>query len=255
MNGLYVVVGASGAIGKQVCKNILQKGGTPVLVGRCYDKLKTLFNEEELCGKSVKIISEVDFMDPKVAGQKIASELKGETINGLVYSVGSITLKPIRGCNVDDFIDSYTLNVLGAIESIKATLPGLKKGSKVNNGSSIVLFSSIAARNGLANHSVIGCSKAAIEGLTVSLAAEFATFPIRVNCIAPSLTAGGSTMAKPLTDNQNIATAVAAAHPISRLGNPEDSASAATFLLSSESSSWTTGTIIPVDGGRSTILK
>ena len=104
----------------------------------------------------------------------------------------------------------------------------------------------------LSTDAVIGSSKAAIEGLTVSLAAELAP-AIRVNCVAPSLTAG-SEMGKAMTENEKIAEAVAAAHPIPRLGLPTDSAEAAAFLLST-TSSWTTGTILPVDGGRSTVLK
>merc|ERR1712232_205283 len=125
------------------------------------------------------------------------------------------------------------------------------KGSSQNDPGSIVLFSSVAATNGLANHAIIGSSKAGVEGLTVSLAAELAP-SIRVNCIAPSLTGNGSEMSKFITDNQAMSEAVAKSHALPRLGDPLDSANAASFLLSSESS-WTTGTILPVDGGRSTI--
>lgn len=151
-------------------------------------------------------------------------------------------------------MESYSLNVVGAAEAIKASLQGLKKGgTPPHNPASIVLFSSIAARRGLANHAVIGASKAAVEGLTVSLAAELAP-TVRVNCVAPSLTGGGSQMSKPLTDNTKMAETIAAAHPLPRLGMPADSADAAAFLLSSESS-WMTGTILPVDGGRSMLLK
>lgn len=249
MKGLYVVAGATGAIGKKVCSNILERGGTPLLVGRSLEKLVAL-NEE--LGGTCPIISDVDFSSSE-AGKKLASDLKGETLRGLVYAVGSITLKPLRSCKVQDFMESYSLNVVGAAEAIKSALPGLKKGGSKDDPASIVLFSSIAARQGLANHAVIGSSKAAVEGLTVSLAAELSP-SIRVNCVAPSLTGGGSAMAKPMTDNEKIASAVALAHPLPRLGNPEDSANAAIFLLS-PNSAWTTGSIIPVDGGRSSILK
>jgi NAD(P)-dependent dehydrogenase (short-subunit alcohol dehydrogenase family) len=61
-------------------------------------------------------------------------------------------------------------------------------------------------------------------------------------------------MAKPMTDNEKIAEAVAKAHALPRLGNPEDSANAASFLLSTDSA-WSTGIILPVDGGRSSVLK
>jgi NAD(P)-dependent dehydrogenase (short-subunit alcohol dehydrogenase family) len=250
MKGLYVVAGATGAIGRKLCFNIIQRGGTPLLVGRSADQLQTL-NEE--LGSKCPILTDVDFSAPEQAGKKLASELKGETLHGLAYAVGSITLKSLRGCTANDFMTSFALNVVGAAETIKACLPGLKKGGSAKDPASIVLFSSIAARRGLANHAVIGASKAAVEGLTVSLAAELAP-SIRVNCIAPSLTGGGSKMAMVMTDNEKIAEAVAKAHPLPRLGDPADSADAAAFLLSSESS-WTTGMIFPVDGGRSFILK
>lgn len=148
-------------------------------------------------------------------------------------------------------METFSLNVVGAAEAIKATLPGLKKGGGPENPSSIVLFSSIAARHGLSNHSVIGAAKAGVEGLTVSLAAELAPI-IRVNCVAPSLTR--STMAESLTQNPTMAEAIAKAHALPRLGTADDSALAAAFLMSSQSA-WTTGTILPVDGGRSSVLK
>lgn len=250
MNGLYVVAGATGAIGRRICHNIIEHGGTPLLVGRSKEKLTSLRDE---LGQNCKIISDIDFSSPEEAGKKLTSLLKGEKLKGLAYAVGSITIKSLRGCKATDFIDSYALNVVGAAELIKASLAGLKKGSTKEDPSSIVLFSSVAAGNGLANHAVIGSNKAAVEGLTVSLAAELAP-SIRVNCVAPSLTGGGSEMAKIITDNVKMSEAVASAHPLPRLGNPKDSANAASFLLSSESS-WTTGVIFPVDGGRSTVLK
>jgi len=248
MNGLYVVAGATGAIGRQLCFNIIKKGGTPMLVGRSKEKLTAL--QQEL-GGNYSILPNIDFSSPEEAGKLISSELKGEKIKGLAYAVGSITLKSLRGCKVQDFMNSYTLNLVGAAEFVKACLGGLKKGSNKNDPGSIVLFSSVAATNGLPNHAVIAASKAAVEGLTVSLAAELAP-SIRVNCIAPSLTGNGSEMAKVITDNMAMADAVAKAHPLPRLGDPIDCANAASFLLSSESS-WTTGIILPVDGGRSTI--
>ena len=134
------------------------------------------------------------------------------------------------------------LNLYSAIESIKGFQEDLKK-----NSGSIVLFSSVAAQKGFTNHTIIATAKAAIEGLTVTLAAEFAP-NIRVNCIAPSLT--NSKIAQPMLKNPIVAEALAKAHPLKRVGEGKDSASIAKFLLSEESS-WVTGQIIGVDGGRS----
>ncbi len=88
-----------------------------------------------------------------------------------------------------------------------------------------------------------------MKGLTVTLAAEFAP-NIRVNCIAPSLT--NSKIAQPMLKNPIVAEALAKAHPLKRVGEGKDSASIAKFLLSDESS-WVTGQIIGVDGGRSAL--
>ena len=249
MNGLYVVAGASGAIGRSLCAKIIACGGTPLLVGRSAARLQEV--AQEVSAPNAVILSDIDFSNPAQAGEKMKSELKGETLQGLAYAVGSITLKPLRGCQPTDFLESYNLNVVGASTLIQAALPGLKKGGSTQNPASIVLFSSVAATNGLANHAVVAASKAAVEGLTVSLAAELAP-SIRVNCIAPSLTY--SNMSESLTGNEKMAEAIAKAHPLPRLGNPEDSAAAAAFFLSSDSA-WTTGTVLPVDGGRSTVLK
>ena len=131
-----------------------------------------------------------------------------------------------------------------AVTSIKSLLPNLKK----NNGS-ILLFSSIAVQQGFANHSIISTAKGALEALTRSLAAELSP-EIRVNCIAPSLTE--SKISKYLISNESIKKAIAAMHPIPKLGNGKDYSKLASFLLS-KNNKWITGQVIHVDGGRSTL--
>jgi NAD(P)-dependent dehydrogenase (short-subunit alcohol dehydrogenase family) len=111
------------------------------------------------------------------------------------------------------------------------------------------LFSSIAARQGFANHVIIGAAKGGVDGLTLSLAAELAP-KVRVNAVAPSLTR--TPMSSSLTQNAKMAEGIAALHPIPRLGNADEAAALAEFLLSSDAG-WITGQIVGVDGGRSTL--
>ena len=105
----------------------------------------------------------------------------------------------------------------------------------------------MAARN-FWNRSIIASTKAAVEGLTVSLAAEFAP-NIRVNCIAPNLTK--SKISEPRW-KWSLAKSIAKAHPLKRLGEGKDSASLAKFHITD---AWVTGQIIAVDGGRSKLSK
>ena len=165
-----------------------------------------------------------------------------DNLFGIAYCVGSINLKPLKITKDEDFIDSFKINTLGAINVIKQNQAGLAK----NNGS-ILLYSTIAVKQGFTNHTIVSTAYGAIEGLTLSLAAEFAP-KIRVNCIAPSLTK--SKIAEPMLKNKLIAEGIAKAHPMKRIGEGKDAAAMAKFLLTDESS-WITGQIIGVDGGRS----
>lgn len=166
-----------------------------------------------------------------------------ENIDGLIYFPGSITLKPFRSIKVADFQSDFELNVLGAINSIQQYL------SKLNEGSSIVLFSTVAVQTGMPFHSSVSVSKGALEGLTRALAAEFAP-KYRVNCIAPSLTQ--TKLAGRLLNSDEKIEAMAQKHPLKKIGSSKDLANALDFLLN-DSSSWISGQILAVDGGMSTL--
>ncbi|WP_254560321.1 SDR family NAD(P)-dependent oxidoreductase [Dyadobacter diqingensis] len=167
-------------------------------------------------------------------------------IHGLVYCPGSINLKPFARFSETDFLNDFHQNVLGAIRIIQFILPRLKAA----NGSSIVLYSTVAARLGMNFHSSVAVSKSAIEGLTRSLAAEFAPNKIRVNAIAPSLT--DTPLAAPLLNTPEKIEANNKRHPLQRIGQPDDIAAMTVFLLS-EQAGWITGQTLNIDGGMSTL--
>jgi NAD(P)-dependent dehydrogenase (short-subunit alcohol dehydrogenase family) len=104
----------------------------------------------------------------------------------------------------------------------------------------------VAAGRGLINHEAIAAAKAGVEGLTISAAATYARQKIRVNAVAPGLTRTPLTQA--LTTNEVVSKASAALHPLGRIGEPGDVASAITWFLSPRQS-WITGQVIGVDGG------
>ena len=235
MTAKYLIFGATGVIGSNLAKQLYDSKQDIHIVGRNEEEIKSL-SEKLKCTYSVVDVLENNFID------KIKSEIT--EIKGIAYCVGSIDLKPLKMVSENDFQKCMKLNLYSAVEVIKAYQDSLKK-----NKGSIILFSTVAAKRGFTNHSIIASTKAAVEGLTISLAAEFAP-NIRVNCIAPSLT--NSKIAQPLLKNTIMAESIAKAHPMKRIGEGKDAAAMAKFLLTDESS-WITGQIIGVDGGRSSI--
>ncbi|MEP7254477.1 MAG: SDR family oxidoreductase [Ferruginibacter sp.] len=165
-----------------------------------------------------------------------------ETINGLVYCPGSINLKPFNRLTAQDFLNDFNQNVLGTVSLVQKLLPNLKRA----DGASIVLFSTVAAKLGMPFHASVAASKAAVEGLAKSLAAEFAAAKIRVNVIAPSLT--NTPLATNLLNTEEKKEAAGKRHPLQRVGTAEEMAQLVSFLLS-DNSSWITGQVIGVDGG------
>ncbi len=233
MSEKYLIFGATGSVGSSLAEQLKNSGNDIHLVARNENEVK-IIAEKLGCSYTVADVLEDGFIE------KVKSDVN--EIKGIAYCVGSIDLKPLRMVTEADMNKCMKLNLYSAIEAIKGFQESLKK-----NKGSVVLFSTVAAQRGFTNHTIIASAKAAVEGLTVTLAAEFAPH-IRVNCIAPSLSK--SKIAEPMLKNPAIAEGIAKAHPLKRLGEGKDSAALAKFLITEESS-WITGQIIAVDGGRS----
>jgi NAD(P)-dependent dehydrogenase (short-subunit alcohol dehydrogenase family) len=233
MSEKYLIFGATGSVGSSLAEQLKKSGNDIHLVARNESEVKVIA-EKLGCSYTVADVLEDGFIE------KVKSDVN--EIKGIAYCVGSIDLKPLRMVTEADMNKCMKLNLYSAIEAIKGFQESLKK-----NKGSVVLFSTVAAQRGFTNHTIIASAKAAVEGLTVTLAAEFAP-NIRVNCIAPSLSK--SKIAEPMLKNPAIAEGIAKAHPLKRLGEGKDSAALAKFLITDESS-WITGQIIAVDGGRS----
>ena len=233
MSEKYLIFGATGSVGSSLAEQLKNSGNDIHLVARNESEVKVIA-EKLGCSYTVADVLEDGFIE------KVKSDVN--EIKGIAYCVGSIDLKPLRMVTEADMNKCMKLNLYSDIEAIKGFQESLKK-----NKGSVVLFSTVAAQRGFTNHTIIASAKAAVEGLTVTLAAEFAP-NIRVNCIAPSLSK--SKIAEPMLKNPAIAEGIAKAHPLKRLGEGKDSAALAKFLITEESS-WITGQIIAVDGGRS----
>ena len=237
MSKKHIIFGATGSIGAALADQLYQDKVDCHLVGRNAEEVKKIATKLNYT-YSICNVLELNFI------KKLKEELNSTEILGIAYCVGSIDIKPLKLTQAKDFVSSYVLNLVAVTDIIRSFEDNLKR----NNGS-VVLFSTVAAKKGFSNHSIISSSKGAIEGLTVALAAELSP-NIRINCIAPSITK--SKISNFLLKNSKSEELIAKMHPLKKIGKGIDSANLASFLLS-KNSSWITGQVIAVDGGRSTI--
>jgi 3-oxoacyl-[acyl-carrier protein] reductase len=224
----FIVVGGSSGIGFELTRRLIDDGHQVTALSRSIGQLI------ELTG-----IRHVPF---DVTQTEFPSDGLPDKLCGLAYCPGTIRLRPFARLTEDEFLEDYRINLLGAVAVIKGCLNSLKKA---DHTAAIVLFSTVAVGTGMPFHASIASAKGAVEGLTRSLAAEFAP-RIRVNAIAASLT--DTPLAKALLADESKRTAAADRHPLKRTGTPRELAEVAHFLLS-DSASWITGQIISVDGG------
>lgn len=238
MNKKVLIYGGSGAVGSQTARLLKEKGYDLHLVGSTEEKLKKISDE-------LKATYTVADLNDTSSFEKVSSEA-GKELAGLVYAVGTINLKSIRRLEEEDYMRDFKLNALGAVLAVKESLGALKK----NKSASVVMYSSVAVGQGLSMHSSLSMSKGAVEGLVRSLAAELAP-GIRVNGIAPSIL-GDSTLSADILRDDKTKDSMANTHALKRLGTADDIAKLTAFLISDDSS-WITGQIMGVDGGRSVI--
>ena len=226
----YLVVGGTSGIGLEITKKLSIRDRV-IVFSR---EKRNLDSQSNVEFHAVDVTKSADEF-PEIDG----------FLDGLVYCPGTINLKPLKSLKIEDFQNDFEVNVLGAVKVINKYFNNLKS----SESASIVLFSTVAVQTGMQYHASIASAKGAVEGLTRSLAAEFAP-TIRVNCIAPSIT--NTPLAEKLLNNEAKIKASEDRHPLKRIGNPEEIAELAAFLLS-DNAKFITGQIIKVDGGISSI--
>jgi len=230
-NKNYLVIGGTSGIGLEVVKQLADQKASVYVLSRTNRNLEGLQNVFYIQGDVTQDDFQIDDLP--------------ESLDGLVYCPGSINLKSFRSLKAEQFSQDLNINLLGAVRVLHACNRRLKKGT--NPG--VVLFSTVAVQQGMPFHASIAAAKGAVEGLTRSLAAEWAP-AIRVNCIAPSLTQ--TPLAEKLLSTPEKIEASANRHPLKKIGAAADIAALTIFLLS-EQSQWISGQIIGADGGLSTL--
>lgn len=235
-----LITGANGGIGSALSRKLAAAGTKLVLAGRNSEALAKL--GQELGAPTLTC----DFTQPDQVASCVAdarSEL-GE-IEAVAHCIGSILLKPAHLTSTDDWAAVMDTNLNSSFHLLHNLGRPMSK-----TGGSLVFVTSVAAEKGLPNHEAIAAAKAGLAGLTRSAAATYAKSKFRINCVSPGLT--DTPLAAPITGNESARKFSEAMHPLGRLGNPEEIASALFFLLSPDNS-WITGQTLSVDGGLSTL--
>ncbi len=164
--------------------------------------------------------------------------------DGAVNCSGSLLLRSAHLTSKEQYQAVIDASLTTAFATVRAA------GKHMSQGGSVVLISSAASLEGLANHEAIAAAKAGINGLVLSAAATYAGQNLRLNAVAPGLTETPLTAA--LTSSEAGRKVSESMHALGRLGKPDDIARAIVFLLD-PANSWITGQILAVDGGLSCI--
>ena len=226
-------------------KNILLIGGSTGIGYELSQKLKednNIFistrNQDKFNHPNIKT-NELDL------DKEFETDWLPEHLDGFIYLPGTINLRPFKGLKPSVFIEDFNINVMGCIKILQKVLPKIQAAENP----SIVMFSTVAVKMGMPFHSSVSSSKGAIEGLTRSLAAEFAP-KIRVNAIAPSIL--DTPLAEKFLNSETKLENSRNRHPMKEIGSPKDISEVVKFLLE-DNSKWMTGQIIPFDGGVSSV--
>lgn len=234
----YLLVGASGGIGKVVGERLWSRGAKIFAAARDEARL------EPLAIRWGAPFATLDAGDGE-AFDRVANQAQDELgkLDGIVCLAGSILLKPAHLTKLDEWQEVLRQNLHTAFHATRAAGRLLTK-----EGGSLVLMSSAAAQTGLANHEAISAAKAGVIGLVRSAAATYASKGLRVNAVAPGLV--DTPLAARILASEAGRKASESMHPLGRVGRPEDVASAVVWLLD-PTNDWVTGQILGVDGGLS----
>jgi NAD(P)-dependent dehydrogenase (short-subunit alcohol dehydrogenase family) len=235
---VFLILGASGGIGRALCTELAYRGARLVLAARRLEPLESL--AASLGTATVARALDARSSDEVRQAAEAAVAHFGR-LDGVACCVGSIVLKAAHQTSDEEFDACVDANLRTAFAAVKGTVRALEA-----TRGAIVLCSSVAAQVGLVNHEAIAAAKSGVEGLARSAAATYAPKGIRVNAVAPGLVR--TPLSAKLLASELMAQASAAMHPLGRVGEPEEVARAIAFLLD-PAQAWLTGQILGVDGG------
>ncbi len=238
-----IITGAASGIGRKTATVLKSLGAKLLLLDINKEGLDRVKNElgEGVYTKTINFM-EIDSIKPILLD---AIDEIGNTFNGLVHCAGIPSVVPLRALSSDQFERVMKINTEAGL--VLAKVFTSKQGHDSSQQGSIVFISSVYGVVGSSANVAYATSKAAIIGMTKSLALEFASKNIRVNCVAPGF------IKTNMADNVNSLFDVSYSEKIEKMhplgwGEAGDIANGIAFLLS-DASKWTTGAVFNIDGG------
>ena len=243
-NKVALVTGSSRGIGATIARRFAREGAKVVVHGRDAAAMSAVRKDiEQAGGRAIDVAADVRKLD-ELEGMVARAERELGPIDILVANAGGNQVNPrasVDEISEAEFRGALDDNLIATFLSIKAVLPSMK----ARKTGTIITISSTAGRRAHPQSPLpYGVAKAGIEMLTQHLAIRVGS-SIRVNCIAPESILTERTEARIPEEHKR---SMIEAHPIKRLGTPDDVAQAALFLASDEAS-WITGVILDVAGG------
>ncbi len=241
---VVLITGGTSGIGRETAVQFASQGAKVVVAGR----------REEEGQETVKLVEEAGgqglFVQTDVVDEDQVKNLVEKTVSHFgrldiaFNNAGVEHTGATVEATAEDYRKIFDINVLGVLLSMKHEIPAMQK----TGGGAIINTSSIAGHVGMAGAGVYIASKHAVEGLTKTAALELATEGIRVNAVAPGAIATDMVDRFAGEEGSEERQGLADMHPIQRVGNPPEVASAVLYLAS-DAASFTTGVSLPVDGG------
>ena len=242
-NKVVVIGGIGGGIGSALARRLSESGCQIAGFGRSTAKLGAV--TDELDGIHT---ATVDATHPFEIDTFLA-DVKSNygQIDAYVHAIGSIFLKPAHLTGDDDWANTLQINLSTAFFALRSCTKLMQK----QGHGSCVFFSTAAAQAGIANHEAIAAAKGGIDAMIRSAAATYAPRGVRINAIAPSLTA--TPLAKPIIGSEQALEISKRMHPLGDIAQADEVASLAAWLVSDDAR-LVTGQTFVLDGGISTIV-